>query len=370
MSFVGVQIEDKKGILILFMNKKFILFVCLFITCILVSSFGKVLAFPASSSIIYDGIDVSEWQGNIDFAEVKASGIDIVYIKSSEGSNYIDPYFRTNYELAIQNDLNIGFYHFLTARNVEEATAQARFFASVVNGLDSDCRLAMDFEVFDGLSTEEINDISFAFLNEIERLTGKETVVYSDAFNARNTFSRELASSFPIWVAEYGTSEPSNGNWSTWVGFQYTNQARVSGISSFVDRDFFTPDIFLSDSTTITVPDINAPSFNTDFVIVRRSDTLSQIASRYNTSYQYLAKINNISNPNLIFAGERIYVPSLKNSNLGDTSHILYIVKRGNTLSQISRLYGVSVDAIAQLNDIQNINLIFAGEVLRIPTIN
>lgn len=352
------------------MNKKFILFVCLFITCILVSSFGKVLAFPASSSIIYDGIDVSEWQGNIDFAEVKASGIDIVYIKSSEGNRYIDPYFRTNYELAFQNDLNIGFYHFLTATTENDAIEQARFFASVVNGLDSDCRLAMDFEVFDRLSTQEINDISFAFLTEVQRLTGKETVVYSDAFNARNTFSRELASSFPIWVAEYGTSEPSNGNWSTWIGFQYTNRGRISGISTFVDRDFFTPDIFLSDSTTITVPDSNAPSVNTDFVIVRRGDTLSQIASRYNTSYQYLAKINNISNPNLIFAGERIYVPSLKNSNLGDTSHILYIVKRGNTLSQISRLYGVSVDSIAQLNDIRNPNLIFVGKVLRIPTIN
>lgn len=352
------------------MNKKFILFICLFITCILISSFGKVLAFPASSNLVYDGIDISEWQGNIDFAEVKASGIDIIYIKSSEGSRYIDPYFRTNYSEAKENGFNIGFYHFLTATTENDAIEQARFFASVVNGLDSDCRLAMDFEVFDRLSTQEINDISFAFLTEVERLTGKEVVVYSDAFNARNTFSRELASSFPVWIAEYDTSEPSNGNWSSWVGFQYTNQARVSGIPGFVDRDYFTPEIFLTDSSTITVPDSSVPSVNTDFVIVRRGDTLSQIASRYNTSYQYLAKINDISNPNLIFVGERIYVPSLENSNLGDTSHILYIVKRGNTLSQISRLYGVSINSIAELNDIRNPNLIFAGEVLRIPTIN
>ena len=294
------------------MNKKLILLVCLFMTCILVSSFGKVLAFPASSDTIYTGIDVSEWQGNINFAEVKASGIDIVYIKSSEGTRYIDPYFRTNYESAVKNNLNIGFYHFLTARNVEEATAQARFFTSVVNNLDSDCRLAMDFEVFDGLSNQEINDISFSFLTEVERLTGKEVVIYSDAFNARNTFSRELASNFSIWVAEYGTSEPENGNWTSWIGFQYTNKGRIAGISTYVDRDFFTPDIFLSDSTTITVPDSSAPSVNTAFVVVRR----------------------------------------------------------GNTLSQISRLYGVSVDSIAELNDIRNPNLIFTGEVLRIPTIN
>jgi GH25 family lysozyme M1 (1,4-beta-N-acetylmuramidase) len=352
------------------MNKKLILIVCLFLACIFVSSFEKVLAFPASSSEIYDGIDMSEWQGSIDFAEVKESGIDIVYIKSSEGTRYIDPYFRTNYNSAKENGLNIGFYHFMTATTENEAIAEARFFASVVNGLDTDCRLAMDFEIFDGLDVREINNISLAFLTEVERLTEKEVVVYSDAYNARVNFSSRLSSQYPIWVAEYGVNEPSNGNWSSWIGFQYTNQGRVSGISGFVDRDYFTSDIFLSDNSTITVPNSSNPSVNTNYVIVKYGDTLSEIALRYNTSYQYLAKINNISNPNLIFVDERIYVPTLENSNLGDTSHVLYVVKRGNTLNQISRLYDVSIDSIVNLNDIRNPNLIFAGEVLRIPTIN
>ena len=266
--------------------------------------------------------------------------------------------------------MNIGFYHFLTATTEEEAITEARFFVSVINGLDSDCRLAMDFEVFDDLSLAEINNISLAFLSEVENLSGKEVVVYSDAFNARATFSSRVASEYPVWVAEYGAQEPEDGQWSTWIGFQYTNQGRVSGISGYVDRDYFTPDIFLSDDTTITVPNTPPPSVNTDYVTVKPGDTLSQIALSYNTSYQYLAKINNIQNPNLIFVGERIYVPTLKNSNLGDTSHVLYIVKRGNTLTQISRLYNVSINSIVQLNEIRNPNLIFAGEILRIPIIN
>lgn len=352
------------------MNKKFFLIICLFMVCIFFSSHEKVLAFPASSSEIYDGIDVSEWQGDINFAEVKASGIDIVYIKCSEGTNYIDPYFRTNYTRAKENNLNIGFYHFLTATNEENAIYEARFFASVINGLDSDCRLAMDFEVFDGLSVDEINDISFTFLSEVQRLTQKEVVIYSDAFNARNTFSNRLSAEYPIWVAEYGVEEPENGNWSTWIGFQYTNQGRIPGISGYVDRDFFTSDIFLSDTTTITVPDTPKPEVNTNYVVVKRGDTLSEIAQMYNTSYQYLAKINNIINPNLIFVGERIYIPTLEKSNIGDTNHILYIVKRGNNLTQISRLYNVSIESIVELNEISNPNLIFAGELLRIPTIN
>ena len=352
------------------MYKKFFLIFCFFISLIIVSSFGKVLAFPASSSEIYDGIDVSEWQGDINFAEVKASGIDIVYIKSSEGTNYIDPYFKSHYSGAKENNLNIGFYHFLTASSQQEAIQEARFFASVVDGLDSDCRLAMDFEVFNDLSINEINNISFAFLSEVQNSTGKEVVIYSDAFNARETFSSNLAAEYPVWVAEYGVNEPEDGNWPTWVGFQYTSRGKISGISGNVDRDFFTADIFLSDRSTITVPEAAPPSTNTDFVIVKRGDTLSQIATRYNTSYQYLAKINNISNPNLIFVGQRIYVPTLETSNKGDTSHILYVVQRGNTLTQISRLYNVSIQSIVELNDISNPNLIFTGEILRIPSMN
>ena len=54
----------------------------------------------------------------------------------------------------------------------------------------------------------------------------------------------------------------------------------------------------------------------------------------------------------------------------GDTSHILYVVKQGNTLTQISRDYNVSISNIVRINNIRNPNLIFAGEILRIPVIN
>jgi len=65
-----------------------------------------------------------------------------------------------------------------------------------------------------------------------------------------------------------------------------------------------------------------------------------------------------------------LVVPELETRDINDTSHKLYIVKRGNTLTQIAREYGVTIEDIVRLNDIQNPNLIFVGEVLRIPTIN
>ena len=90
----------------------------------------------------------------------------------------------------------------------------------------------------------------------------------------------------------------------------------------------------------------------------------------YNTSYQYLAKINNIPNPNLIYTGQSLIVPVLESNEINDTSHRLYIVKRGNTLRQISLQYAFSLESIVTLNNIENPNLIYVGEILRIPTIN
>ncbi len=328
------------------------------------------LAFPASSSTIYEGIDVSEWQGEIDWEEVKNSGIQIAYIRSSEGNNYVDPDAIRNYNGAKENGIKVGFYHYLTATNEEEAIEQAEFFVSTIKGLDVDCRLAMDFESFGGLSIAEINNISEIFLEEVERLSGKEVIIYSDAYNARRIFSEDLAERYPIWVADYYVSEPEDGNWSTWDGFQYTDEGIISGIDDYVDRDYFTSGVLLSDTTAIPEDTTPERSTKTITITVKRGDTLSEIASEYDTSYEYLAKINKIANPNLIYTGQELIVPDLANNKINDTSHRLYIVKRGDTLTQISREFGVSIESIVRLNNIANPNLIYVGEVLRISTIN
>lgn len=342
--------------------------ICTFIfVCILCTN---VIAFPPSSSTLYEGIDVSEWQGEIEWERVRDSGIKIAYIRASEGNNYIDPDAVRNYNGAKENDIKVGFYHYLTARNQQEAIEQAEFFISNIKGLNVDCRLAMDFESFGDLNVAEINIIAETFLEKVQELSGKGVIIYSDAFNAANTFSSELASKYPIWVADYYVSEPGNGRWKIWDGFQYTDEGRIDGIEGYVDRDLFTSGILLSDTSVIPEDTTERASTKTEIIVVQRGDTLSRIAMEYNTSYEYLAKINGISNPNLIYIGQRLTVPVLENSDINDTSHKLYIVRRGNTLTQIARDYGVTIESIVRLNEISNPNLIFAGEVLRIPTIN
>ena len=411
--------------------KKIRLTVLLFslVSFFIIYPFVPSLAFGPSSSIIYQGIDVSSWQGSIDFARVRNAGIDIVYMKSSEGRCYIDPYFERNYQNAKANGLKVGFYHYVTARTVEEARNQANFFAKVISGKEPDCKLAMDFESFGNLSVNQINEISKVFLETLQNATNKEVLIYSNSYSARTIFSRDLAI-YPLWVANYGVSEPGgNDKWATWVGWQYTSTGRVAGISGNVDRNQFTDGVLLSNISPIPTPetpstpeqptetgtivytvksgdtlssiarnygttvyrivslnpsitnpnliypgeqfiisiDSNTSSSSVVYTVVR-GDTLSEIAARYNTTVSKLVTDNNISNPNLIYPGQRIgisvgTIPSLGN----ECGKILYTIKRGDTLSEIAARYDTTVNEIATLNNISNPNLIYAGNIIRVP---
>lgn len=408
------------------MNRLCTLFMILFF---IISISLPCFAFGPSSNVIYQGIDVSSWQGSIDFSAVKSSGIEVVYIKSSEGQSYIDPYFESNYQNAKANGLKVGFYHYVTARTVEQARLEANFFARVVSGKQVDCKLAMDFESFGNLSITEINEISKTFLETLEDDTNSKAVIYSNAYSARTIFNSELTN-YPLWVANYDVSEPeSNGKWESWLGWQYTSTGSINGISGNVDRDQFTDGIFLSSSEPLPTPEtpetpstgntivytvksgdtlseiaqsygttvasivalnpsiqnpnliypgeqftiqtnaLNSDGSNTVY-IVKRGDTLSSIAIRYRTSVNELARMNGISNPNLIYPGEQIIIYNDDvsiGSGQNATGKILYRIESGNTLSQIALKYNTTVQAIAELNQITNPNLIYAGELIRIP---
>ena len=130
------------------------------------------------------------------------------------------------------------------------------------------------------------------------------------------------------------------------------NRVLLSGINSWINK---------SDVEIISVSSapIQSPAVNT--YTVRSGDTLSSIASKFGTSYQALASLNGISNPNLIYAGQVLRV-----NGSASAGSVYYTVRAGDNLSAIASRYGTSYQSIAALNGLANPNLIFAGQTLKI----
>ena len=102
------------------------IFLC--ITLMIFINVNLTYAITPQSELQYQGIDVSNWQGYIDYSQVKQAGIEVVYIKASQGSDFKDPYFDINYENAKANGLKVGFYHFLTATTTRRSRTRGSIF--------------------------------------------------------------------------------------------------------------------------------------------------------------------------------------------------------------------------------------------------
>lgn len=130
------------------------------------------------------------------------------------------------------------------------------------------------------------------------------------------------------------------------------NRVLLSGINSWINK---------SDVEIISVSSapIQAPATST--YTVRSGDTLSSIAAKFGTNYQALASLNGISNPNLIYVGQVLRV-----NGSASAGSVYYTVRAGDNLSAIASRYGTSYQSIAALNGLANPNLIYAGQTLKI----
>lgn len=219
-------------------------FLCSFAILLAVLLSVPFLPTAGAQGSLYEGIDVSVWQGNIDFSQVKAAGKKFVYIRAGYGL-YQDRYFSQNARNAHDAGLQTGFYFYVTARNEIQARQQAEFFAALIRDQPYTCRPAVDFESFGNLSDPALNRIALAFAQTLEAETGQLPLFYTNTSSAAYRWDVALTR-YPLWVAEYGVSEPSTtGHWPGWVGFQY-GAGYVAGIRGQVDLDLFSPKVLLS----------------------------------------------------------------------------------------------------------------------------
>lgn len=185
------------------------------------------------------GIDVSRYQGAIDWEKVKASGVDFVILRSSigDGSDSItgeDIRFSYNVVEAKKAGLMVGAYHYLWAETPEDARTEARFFIKTIAPYKLDFPAVLDFEDPSqqiNLTNEERTEIAKVFLEEVKK-AGYYPMLYTNKSWATNYLDMNELSDYDIWLAEWFPQTSYTGDFGIW---QYTAYGKVSGIDGDVD---------------------------------------------------------------------------------------------------------------------------------------
>lgn len=215
--------------------------------------------------VVLKGIDVSSWQGNIDWGTVKNQGIDFAIIRTGYGKTapevQTDAYFAQNYSGATANGIKVGVYHFSYAETVEDALQEADFCLSILDGRELDYPVFYDIEdtVHRTMDTNLMADIVEAFCGKIEA-AGYRTGVYSSV----NIFNSNLSSSrldkYDRWVASWGRDVANLDKAYTIWQYAY---GTLAGISGNVDLNYSFKD-YSQAGTPVAPSNPTTPSISCD----------------------------------------------------------------------------------------------------------
>jgi GH25 family lysozyme M1 (1,4-beta-N-acetylmuramidase) len=182
-----------------------------------------------------EGVDVSKYEGHIDWNAVKASGHTFAFVRVSDGLTHFDATFATNWANAKAAGVYRGAYIFF--RPTEDAVAQADLLLSHGGG-DGDFAPVLDVEVTDGASAGHIRAGIDAWSARVKDATGRTPIVYTAPGFWASVGGG--ARSETLWVANWGVSCPKlPSSWSGWEFWQYSDHGRVPGISVPVDVNRF-----------------------------------------------------------------------------------------------------------------------------------
>lgn len=332
------------------------------------------------------GIDVSRWQGNIDWRKVKSAGIEFTMIRGGYGSNHVDARFHENAKGANAAGIPMGIYWFSYALNPEMARQEARYAVALARQYETSWPVAYDFE-YDSVANAEKNGVTITrglatqmakdFCEEVKKL-GYIPMFYANLEYLEKYFDRSQLP-YDLWYAQYAPAAEVEEK-AIW---QYSSKGSIAGIEGAVDLNYgykdyenggqiqpepvptpqgTTPELaaavmqgkygveearrkalgsryeevqsFINHiaraSTETLVKEVLQGRYGNgkirelvlgtryqavqnringaQYYTIRSGDTLSGIAAKYGTTYQQLARINGIANPDKIYAGQRIKV--------------------------------------------------------------
>ena len=187
------------------------------------------------------GIDVSRYQGVVDWKKVEQQDIDFVFIKATEGNTLRDSQFVTNWAALSENKMRRGAYHFF--RPTVDAVQQAENFTKVVEIKNGDLPPALDIEVTDGVSKSELVTSAKSWLEVIESKYGFKPIIYTN-MKFYNQYLAGQFEDYPLWIARYNSRlAPKIDGKQNWDFWQYGNRGKIDGIKGDVDFNVFRGDL-------------------------------------------------------------------------------------------------------------------------------
>lgn len=185
------------------------------------------------------GIDVSRWQEEINWQEVKDAGVEFVIMRIGVQSDYdkeisMDSYFEQNIKVAKEVGLKVGVYVYTTATNDKTARDHAKWVINALKGTNLDFPIAFDWENWRQFKKYKINltELSLAFESFNDELNkhGYSAMLYSSKFYLENIWNNK--NNRPVWLAHYTSQTNYQGEYILW---QLSNTGRVAGIKGDVD---------------------------------------------------------------------------------------------------------------------------------------
>ena len=200
---------------------------------------------PSIAQYPVRGVDVSEYQGQINWQTIEQQGMQFAFVKATEGSGYIDPFFTLNWEAVYQTSIIAGAYHFFSFDS--PAQTQAENFISTVELRSGMLPPVVDIELYgphknNHPNAETVRAELNLMLNLLEEYYGVKPIIYTTQ-QTYALYIRGYYDEYPIWIRDVYFIPSSNIEWTFW---QYTDKGRLEGYNGeeqYIDINVFAGDI-------------------------------------------------------------------------------------------------------------------------------
>lgn len=219
---------------------------------------------------VIKGIDVSRWQGNINWQQVKNSGIRFAILKASDRNNRPEEKFNINYNGCMTVNMPVGVYHYVYAKDTIRAAEEANALISILKGKNISCGVWLDMEDSSLLNLSK-NTLSQIIYTEADILkkAGYKTGIYCNKDWYDNILdSKNLKKDFYFWIARYPYNDTGSFNENSSLNpknyavmWQYSSRGRVPGIYAYTDLDaaFYNLEVIMKpDSAPDTIKTIQS----------------------------------------------------------------------------------------------------------------